>query len=308
MLRFKADRRTIATLLLHSTSFGLAWWLNPRGWAAVPVVVWLAVLSWICAVIAHNVVHAPVFTSRPLNKAFQVWVSVSYGFPISDYVPGHNLSHHRFTQLAEDVMRTTRVNFRWNLLNLLFFLPAVTPGILRGNALYLKQVGVKVKAWKRQLIIESVFVWGIKIAALLIDWEKALLFLFIPHLYANWGIVTVNYLQHDGCDETHPVNHSRNFVGRLFNYVTFNNGFHGAHHMMPGLHWSLLPAYHAEHLAPTIHPALDQPSLLAYLFKAFIWPGKRVRFDGTPLEVKQLADRDWVRPEDDAAPDNMVAV
>lgn len=307
MLRFKEDRRTIATLLLHSTTVAAAWWFDPSGPLLWATVVFLAVLSWICAVIAHNVVHSPVLKSKPLNKAFQIWVSVSYGFPISDYVPGHNLSHHRFTQLAEDVMRTTRVNFRWNLLNLIFFLPAVTPGILRGNALYLKQIGTKVHAWKRQLVLESICVWGLKLALTALDWRKAIFFVWIPHLYANWGIVTVNFLQHDGCDENHPVNHSRNFVGKLFNYVTFNNGFHGAHHMMPGLHWSLLPKYHAENLAPTIHPALDQPSLLAYLFKAFIWPGKRVTFDGKPVEVKPLADRDWVRPEDGAAPDNMVA-
>lgn len=307
MLRFKEDRRTIATLLLHSCTLALAWWWNPSGWLLVPVVVWLGALSWICAVIAHNVVHSPVFKLRPLNQAFQVWVSLSYGFPISDYVPGHNLSHHRFTQLAEDVMRTTRVNFRWNLLNLLFFLPAVTPGILRGNARYLKQIGTRVRAWKRQLMIESLLVWGVKLALLAIDWERALLLVWLPHLYANWGIVTVNLLQHDGCDETHPVNHSRNFVGRLFNFVTFNNGYHGAHHLIPGLHWSLLPAYHAKHLAPTIHPALDQRSLVAYVFKTFIWPGKRLTFDGKPVVVTPVPDRDWVRPDDEAAADNMVA-
>jgi fatty acid desaturase len=204
-------------------------------------------------------------------------------------------------------MRTTRVNFRWNLLNLLLFLPTVTPGILRGNALYRKQVGKAAKLWRQQLLIESVCVWGIKLAVLAIDWKRGLLLVFLPHVLANWGIVSVNYLQHDGCDETHPVNHSRNFVGRLFNYFTFNNGFHGAHHLTPGLHWSLLPAYHATHFSPTIHPSLEQRSLFLYLFKAFIWPGKRVTFDGKPVEVKAMADRDWVRGDEPTSPDNFVA-
>ncbi|MCU0699289.1 MAG: fatty acid desaturase [Myxococcaceae bacterium] len=303
MLRFRADRRTIATLLLHSVSTGLLWWASPStAWALVPAVVWLSALSWVCAIIAHNVVHTPVFRSRPLNAALQVWVSLSYGFPISDYVPGHNLSHHRYTQQAEDVMRTTRVRFRWNLLNLLAFLPAVTPGIVRGNALYLRRVGWRVRAWRRQLVLELIVVWSVKLALTLLDWRKALLFVWIPHLFANWGIVTVNLVQHDGCDETHPVNHSRNFVGRFFNWVTFNNGYHGAHHLMPGLHWSLLPAFHAEHVKPTLHPALDQPSLARYVFRTFVWPGRRLTFDGRPVEPVDLPDRDWVRGDDDRLP------
>jgi fatty acid desaturase len=300
MLRFRADRQTIATLVLHSVSTAVLWGLNPKGWALVAAVLWLAVLSWICAVIAHNVVHSPVFTNRVLNSLFQVWVSLSYGFPISDYVPGHNLSHHRYTQLAEDVMRTTRVNYRWNLLNLLLFLPTVTPAILRGNALYLRQVGRQSQRWRRQLALEMVVVWGLKLVLLAVDWKRAVPLILIPHLWANWGIVTVNYLQHDGCDEHHPANHSRNFVGRLFNRLTFNNGYHAAHHQMPGLHWSLLPAFHAEHVAPLNHPALNQKSLASYLFKTFVWPGKRVTFDGKTVIVVPFESRDWLKPSDNA--------
>ncbi|MDX2013008.1 MAG: fatty acid desaturase [Myxococcaceae bacterium] len=303
MLRFWADRRTIATLLLHSVSTALLFRAAPSSaLGLVPAVAWLSALSWICAIIAHNVVHTPVFHSRRLNSALQVWVSLSYGFPISDYVPGHNLSHHRYTQQAEDVMRTTRVRFRWNLLNLVAFLPVVTPGIVRGNARYLKRVGWRVSAWRRQLLLETIVVWSVKLALTLLDWRKALLFVWIPHLVANWGIVTVNLVQHDGCDETHPVNHSRNFVGRFFNWATFNNGYHGAHHLMPGLHWSLLPAFHAEHVKPTLHPALDEPSLGAYVFRTYVWPGRRLTFDGRPVQPVDLPERDWVRGDDDRLP------
>ena len=86
----------------------------------------------------------------------------------------------------------------------------------------------------------------------------------MPHLFAAFGIITINYLQHDGCDTDHAFNHSRNFTGRLVNWICFNNGFHGIHHMHPAMHWSLTPAAHAEELAPYIHPNLDQPNLLVY--------------------------------------------
>ena len=46
-----------------------------------------------------------------------VLLTISYGHPSSTYVPGHNLSHHKYTQSEKDFMRTSKVNFKWNLLN-----------------------------------------------------------------------------------------------------------------------------------------------------------------------------------------------
>jgi fatty acid desaturase len=271
------------------------WVLDPGGLLGV---VWVAVTcisSWMCAIIAHNTVHCPVFKRRWMNRLFQIWVSLSYGFPISEYVPGHNLSHHRYMQHREDVMRTTKVNTGWNLLNFLVFFFAVAPGVTAGNYRYVAAMKKRLPAWHRQLQVEIAAVWGTKLALLLIDWRKALLFYIVPHAFAVWGITTVNFLQHDGADAEHPVNHSRNFVGRVFNWFTLNNGYHGIHHEQPGLHWSLTPQAHAERMHPTIHPALEQGSLGAYFFRAFLYPGKRVTFDGKPVViVDEGPDADWV--------------
>ncbi|HET6338316.1 MAG TPA: fatty acid desaturase [Polyangiales bacterium] len=299
MLRYRADLRTLGFLVSYAVLVVGQWVYAPSGILGVSLIVLTCMLSWICAVVAHNTVHSPMFKQRWLNKAFQVWVSLSYGFPISDYVPGHNLSHHRFTQQREDVMRTTRVNFRWNLLNFLLFMPAVTPGILRGNATFKRVMGERAAPWKRQLLIEGIVVWTVKIGLLILDWQKALLYVVLPHLVANWGIVSVNFVQHDGCDPDHPYNHSRNFVGKFFNWWTLNNGYHTIHHDIPGKHWSLLPAAHAERIAPHIDPALDQPSLFLYVFRTVIYPGKRLRYDGTPLVVTaEGPDREWIKPTD----------
>lgn len=298
MLRFRADVRTLGILCAYAALVVAQWVLAPGGVLAVALFLATCFTSWLCAVIAHNTVHTPVFTKRWMNKVFQVWVSLSYGFPISDYIPGHNLSHHRYMQLRQDVMRTSKVNFRWNLLNALFFMPAVTPGILRGNKLYRSLMGPKARAWKRQLFLEILIVWSVTFGLAALDWKKTLVYFFIPHLFANFGIVVINFFQHDGCDETHPVNHSRNFVGPVLNYLALNNGYHGIHHEIPGLHWSLAPAAHAEKYHPTIHPALEQPSLPVYLFKTFVYPGKRVTFDGKPVVVRREEDLDWVQPSD----------
>ena len=308
MLRFAADWRTLFLLCVYAALAIGGWVLNPSGPLLVAWVVVTAISSWLCAIIAHNTVHTPVFKKRGLNKLFQVWVSLSYGFPVSEYVPGHNLSHHKFTQEAQDVMHPTKVTFRWNLPTFLFFFFAVGPAVTKGNYEYKKVMKQKLPAWNRQLLYEILAVWGVKVAVTLLDWRRAIAFVWIPHLFAVWGITTVNFLQHDGCDKDHPVNHSRNFVGATFNWFTLNNGFHGIHHEIPGLHWSLAPAAHAEKYAPTIHPELDQPSLFGYMFKAFIYPGKRVTYDGKPLMVQQKPDSDWVIESRDTAAAELGAV
>lgn len=295
MLRYKADRRTLAFVATYYALVIFQWFWGPKELLlAVPLVLLTMALSWICAVITHNTIHAPIFKSRPLNKAFQVALTCAYGFPVSEYVPGHNLSHHKFTQGAKDVMRTTKVDTGWNLLNFILFVPRVAFDVTSGNMRFVKTMKRTHPKWYQQFVMETVICWGEKLVLFAIDWRKTLVYIVLPHLFAVWGITAVNYLQHDGCDITHPANHSRNFVGEVFNWFTFNNGFHGMHHEQPGLHWSLLREKHYEKLHPIIDPRLEQKSLLVYLFTAFVLPGKRRTFDGKPVVVEPVEDADWV--------------
>lgn len=296
MLRFRADIRTLAFVAFYYVFLTTSWiygWRSP--WLIAGLTVGLALTSWICAVITHNTLHSPVFRNRLLNKAFQVALTCAYGFPVSEYVPGHNLSHHKHTQKNADLMRTSKVRSRIQLVNAALFFPRVAFDIFTENYRYVGMMKRAMPNWYRQLLIEMVFGWGTKIAFLIIDWRKALLFVFLPHLFAVWGITSVNFVQHDGCDEDHPYNHSRNFVGRVFNFITFNNGFHGIHHVHPGLHWSLTPAAHEKELHAHIHPALEQKSLFIYLVRTFLVPGSRVRYDGDPVVLPPAApDEEWI--------------
>jgi len=294
ILRYHADLRSIGFVAACGVLSVLGWLFAPRSpFILVPWVAITCMSAWIVGVVTHNTIHSPVFRSRTLNRAFQLWLSLSYGWPVSEYGPGHNLSHHKHTQKGKDLMRTTQVRFRWNLLNAIVFGPAAALTVMRANWQFAARARTSAPAWHRQLMRETLVVWTVKIALLLLSWKKALLFVFLPHLYAVWGVVEVNYLWHDGCDEDDPFNHSRNFVGRVFNFFTLNNGFHTIHHMRPGLHWSLTPKAHAELVHPFIHPSLEQRSLLVYLIRTFVWPGKRIRYTGEPLDPVNPPDESF---------------
>jgi fatty acid desaturase len=306
MLRYRAD---IKTLLFVATYFALVavqWICAPRElWLAIPLLVLTCWFSFFGAVATHNTIHCPIFHERWQNRAFQVVLTLTYGHPVSAYVPGHNLSHHKYTQSRRDVMRTTKLRYRWNLLNGLFFMSRVVKDIFPADMRYFKAMYRRNPPWFHQMLVETFVFLGSMGLLLALDWKKFVIYVLLPHQYAAWGIVTMNYLQHDGCDQDSEHNHSRNFVGRVINWWTYNNGFHSIHHLQPGLHWSLLPAEHARCVAPFIHPNLDQPSLLAYLFRTFLWPGERVRYDGTPLVLPpEGPDEEWI-PGPKETPDDV---
>jgi fatty acid desaturase len=295
MLRYKADLRTLAFVSFYFGLVAFAWVIHPTWLVRVPFMIAIAVMSFFCAVITHNTVHVPVFNHVLLNRIFQVVLTLSYGHPVSAYVPGHNLSHHVHTQTRKDIMRTYKARFRWNLLNQIFFTAIVSGAITRAEWQYAKAMRLERPRWFHQLILETVALIGVYAVLFLLDWQKALLYVWVPHLYAAWGIVGINFVQHDGCDPSSLYNHSRNFMGKWVNWWTFNNGFHGMHHIKPGLHWSLLPETHQRVLGPHIHPALEQRSLFLYVWRAYIWPGARVDYLGRPVVLPEEGpDESWI--------------
>lgn len=309
VLKERADRRTLAFVATYFALIVYGFSMELTLARGVTLGAALCLLSFFCAVITHNTVHAPIFVKKGHNRIFQVVLSLTYGHPVSAYVPGHNLSHHRYTQTSRDIMRTTKLRFRWNFLNQLLFSTVIGPAIFKANADYVRAMRKERPGWYRQFLIEAAFYVSFLALTLILDWQKFLLFVLIPHQYAAFGIMGINFVQHDGCDRDHPYNHSRNFTGKLVNWFTFNNGFHGIHHMHPSLHWSKLREAHARELTPFIHPNLERRSLLVYLWEAYGWPGKRLRYDGAPVELPPaVPDDEWFTPRETFDPTDLGAV
>ncbi|MGB1276853.1 MAG: fatty acid desaturase, partial [Nannocystaceae bacterium] len=119
------------------------------------------------------------------------------------------------------------------------------------------------------------------------------------------GILRINLIQHDRTDTASEWNHSRNFVGRWFNWIMCNNGYHTIHHNRAGLHWSELDAAHNREVVPRIHPSLDEPSMVRYLLRTYLLNFRRparvdVAASERAAEAAQLAARDIRRAEAEA--------
>lgn len=77
-----------------------------------------------------------MFYSRFLNSVMQIILSLGYGHPVTTYVPGHNLSHHKYTQTRKDFMRTTKLRFNSNLVNFLMFFFVILRDSLKNDLRY----------------------------------------------------------------------------------------------------------------------------------------------------------------------------
>ncbi len=226
--------------------------------------------SFYVQTVTHNVQHAPLFESKALNRGFRFVLSFCGLFPVSSVVPSHNLVHHHFDDDGQpDWASPTHARFSWNLLNLLHFPNIIGPITF---AAINRWASVKGRAdYRRGSAQESVFAFGLTGLLLAWDFWTVLFFVLVPQLWGARWFLRVNLIQHDGCDVSSEFNHSRNFSGRLINWLSVNAGYHTAHHNRPGLHWTELAASHAVEVAPKMHPELMQPSLLVYLARTYLF-------------------------------------
>jgi len=268
LLNHREDVRSIVfvsiTLLLLLMPFAID--VSP-GW----VVPWLLAGSLFCfssCIINHNHVHTCLFQDARLNVVFGMLLTLARGHSSAGVFLAHNYNHHVHNGDNNDWIRPQLAGSGLGILRLLRFVVAAVGSMARGRRL----VGVELLPpdIRRRLCQERMLLWVFVPVLLLLDVKTFFLFVAIPWVVGVTLLIGVNLLQHDGCRPGSQFDHSRNFTGRTGNWFFFNNGYHTAHHMHPALHWSRLPQWHRENVAPAIDNALEQHSILRYLFNHYL--------------------------------------
>lgn len=268
LLKHRAEWRQIAIVATYLGVLALAYFV-PQA-RTIPTLAFACWLSFLNSVVIHNSLHQGPFHSQRLNYAWRLLISFGALYPASANIPSHNLVHHHFDDDGQpDWVDPHRVHFRWNLLNLIHFPNVGGPRTFAGVKRWARLFGRS--EFRGQYTREIVFAFSITIAALVFDFWSALFFIVLPQLYGARCILRINLIQHDGCDTTTEWNHSRNFVGRAFNWVMCNNGLHTIHHNRAGLHWSQLWEHHIKEVNPRIDPSLNERSMIGYLAKTYLF-------------------------------------
>ncbi|MDB4972766.1 MAG: Fatty acid desaturase family protein [Myxococcaceae bacterium] len=274
MLRNSADRRTLLWVLLAPV-FVAAQYARPD---------WVPVLGFVscyfalaCGVIAHNHNHCATFHNKRLNRVFANYISVFYGYPTFAWIPTHNLNHHKFVNREGDATISWRFTNRHNVFVAVtyFFVSSyyqskpindfIKAAREKNRTLYwqiITQYAVWIGTYAVMLAL-AIWLHGVGTGFYVFGFSIAL-----PAFFSLWTIMLFNYDQHAHTDPFSEHSHSRSFVSWPVNFLLFNNGYHAAHHEHAGVHWSKLPALHAE-IEPLIHPSLVQRSLAWYWFKQY---------------------------------------
>jgi fatty acid desaturase len=290
MLKNSADIKSLIYIIITTALFVIQWvFIGVNSF----IYTWYLFMSVAVSVMTHNHNHLPMWQSKTLNTITDWWLTVFYGFPIFAWIPTHNKNHHRFNNREGDDSITYRVSEKNNFLTLISY-PTIS-GYYQQNAIfrYLKDLKAnnKEKYWLciSQYVILFLWIAG----ALLLDWQKALLFVIIPQQVSLFSVLIFNYVQHVHANEESEWNHSRNFTGFL-NFMLFNNGYHTIHHHKAGLHWSKVPEAHAE-IEHNINPILLERSFWWYIVRVYILSIFIPKFRTNSIRLERMREEEKVR-------------
>lgn len=269
-------------VLIGLGQLGLEFW-SALAWPQAGVELRLGMLAMLVAakvyavvVVAHLFTHAPWFRSARLNAAAGVLNSLNIGQSVMAYRLAHVHNHHRFnndrqgpdgkTRDLSSTFAGSRDGDHVGLLRYALGGAVVTLIAEAGNrlaamrlwrgepgddqllALLSTQSSLRARAL-RQIQSERAALALTLIAALAFRPQWVLL-AYLPATVLAFALVNVqNYYEHYGALPEDRFANSASHYGRVYNLLTFNDGYHQEHHLKPASHWSALPQVRLRHCA-----------------------------------------------------------
>ena len=196
--------------------------------------------SIICAWNHHHQ-HSLTFRSAALNRVLEFFYALHTGVTTNLWVLHHVYGHHmNYLDQSKDESRW--LDKRGRLMGELrySFLTAMT-AYVRGF-----RVGKAHPAERRVFLVFTLITFAV-VAALVVYKPLAGFLLFVlPMMLSLWITAWATYDHHAGLDTDDPYKASYNNLNRWYNILTGNLGYHTAHHLKGGLHWSRLPKFHEQ--------------------------------------------------------------
>jgi fatty acid desaturase len=240
VVKFKADRLPIFHLVIvFLTQLTLYVGIqSPVGLLIAAVV--MTPICFLTVPITHNHFHLAIFNKQSLNRIIELILFLQNGFTEGTWKPTHNLHHAHYLDpraRAERHDPNTWIDAKTGTqLELYRYVIPFMWGHFRRHA---SMSGRRLKygsSWSVRVVRALVLA-----ALIVIHPFAALCLFFLPMAVSQLLTAIHGYYQHAGLETDDPYEASFNYHGPFFLY---NIGYHTAHHLQPGLHWSRLPAAH----------------------------------------------------------------
>jgi len=261
------------TLLQFAGTITLAAVTPHRPWPMIgSALVVTAMVTYSVIVVSHLFVHQPWFADARLNAILSLIGSANIAQSVQAYHLTHVRNHHRYNNdrkhdgVTDDLTSTFRFSrddghaplpryLAYSLVGSiqefagtvfsLTRLCAVGPGekVLRGLAARQPQRRAAELAQVRfDRLAQLAFTAGLAV----IDWRWALM-CYLPAVAVAFTLVNIqNYYRHYGACPESRYGNSVSHYGRLYNRLTFNDGYHQEHHLRPTTHWRRMPEVAAQ--------------------------------------------------------------
>ena len=207
------------------------------------IVLWGVMSATIKAVVAawnHNHQHCNTFYQPFLNRLIEIMYGMHTGVCGHAWVLHHNIGHHSnyLDQTKDESSWTDKLGRRMPRLRYSFEIFITS---------YYRCFKVGLKHPEKLAIFLTMTTLTTGLMALITFYRPipGLLILWIPYFTSLFITADVTYFHHSGLSTDDPYGASYNTIGDgCYNKLTGNFGYHTAHHINGGLHWTKLPALH----------------------------------------------------------------
>ncbi len=203
-------------------------------WLALVTVPKICICSW-----NHHHQHLLTFLQTPLNRMMEIVYAFHTGITTNAWVLHHVLGHHvNYLDQKKDESGWKRPD--GTTMGLIEYTCTIAAtGYIRAY-----KVGKKHPRYQSVFISVGLFVFCLLSILIYINPVNALFVFVIPMVFGYVFTCWHTYSHHAGLDTEDHFEASHNIMHYWYNLLTGNLGYHTAHHIKPGLHWSRLPEYH----------------------------------------------------------------
>lgn len=241
IFKHSEDKLPVALIVVLSTVDLALYLALDDVWALLGCWLLLMIPKGVVCAWGHHHQHVHTFRHTTLNRVYELLLALHSGITTNLWVLHHNLGHHvNFLDQAKDESRWMRKDGSTMGVFEYTTLTAVT-AYYRGF-----RVGKRHKKHQRAFVAWTLVTFTI--VALLVAFRPlpALLLFVLPMitslLFTSW----VTYDHHSDLRSASAFEASYNILNPTFNLLTGNLGYHTAHHHRQAVHWSKLPALHAD--------------------------------------------------------------
>jgi fatty acid desaturase len=215
----------------------LPWWGIAVAFVSVALM-----YCWNLQCVAHNLIHNPFFTSDWLNRVFYLVETLCLGAP-------HILNHHYHVAHHigdNDYKRPDGTTKDWSSIYRYgegnqpeSFWRYSLIGYFRAEIVLAMKKVIR-HGWPQiaEVIVEFLAIGAMWLFMLLYNW-KYFVYFYLPSYYIGWVLIYAEgYLEHYGAQPGNNFANSVSCYNWLYNFLTFNNGYHQEHHWDPKAHWT----------------------------------------------------------------------